>query len=47
MQDRWGDEMVKKGLMFAMGTHRVKMFNSWLLSGILQVQDTKQALLTL
>lgn len=47
MQDRWGDEMPSRGLLFAMGTHRVKMFNSWLLSGILQSQEPKQALLTL
>ena len=37
MRAQWGEEMPASGLVFAMGTHRVKMFKKWLLSGVLQV----------
>lgn len=45
MRRKWGEEMPAKGLVFAMGTHRVKMFKKWLLSGLLQVPEPTQGIL--
>lgn len=42
MRERFGREMPSKGVVFAMGTHRVKIFNNWLLSGVLRVDEEKQ-----
>lgn len=42
MRGRWGEEMPAKGLVFAMGTHRVRMFRKWLLSGIIQAPEVRQ-----
>jgi hypothetical protein len=42
MQKKFGEELPKKGVVFAMGTHRVKIFKNWLLSGILRVDEEKQ-----
>jgi hypothetical protein len=43
MKETWGNELPSKGLVFAMGTHRVKMFRKWLLSGVIQAHEPKQA----
>jgi hypothetical protein len=45
MKLRFGEEMIEKGLAFAMGTHRVKIFNNWLLSGVIRVNHDPQGLL--
>lgn len=45
MKERWGIEIPSRGVVFAMGTHRVKMFRSWLLSGVIQAREPKQAAL--
>jgi len=45
MEQRWGVDIPKKGVVFAMGTHRVKMFKSWLLSGIIQAKEPQQSYL--
>lgn len=42
MRQRFGEEYPQKGMAFAMGTHRVKMFNTWLLSGIIRVDYDSQ-----
>lgn len=42
MRTKWGEELPAKGLVFAMGTHRVKMFRKWLLSGIIQAPLPRQ-----
>jgi hypothetical protein len=42
MRVRWGEELPAKGLVFALGTHRVKMFKKWLLSGLIQVSEQNQ-----
>jgi hypothetical protein len=47
MKDRWGSELPAKGLVLAMGTHRVRMFNSWLLSGVIQAPELAQMSLVL
>lgn len=41
MKEKWGS-FDQQGLVFAMGTHRVKFWKSWLLSGLLRVQEVKQ-----
>lgn len=47
IKDRWGEAMPRGGLVFAMGTHRVKMFNTWLLSGVIQASIPQQSSLSL
>lgn len=47
MRQKWGDELPAKGLVFAMGTHRVRMFRKWLLSGIIQAPEPAQLSLLL
>lgn len=47
MKTKWGDEIPTNGVVFAMGTHRVKMFRKWLLSGIIQAPHLKQQSLLL
>jgi len=42
MIEKFGDEWPRRGLAFAMGTHRVKFYRKWLLSAILRVDDSKQ-----
>lgn len=42
MRERFGWEYPEKGVAFAMGTHRVKIFKNWLLSGVLRVDHEKQ-----
>ncbi|ABD53504.1 hypothetical protein [Jannaschia sp. CCS1] len=42
MQHRFGTEYPMKGVAFAMGTHRVPIFGTWLLSGILRVDEVAQ-----
>ncbi|MBF9046550.1 hypothetical protein LSUCC0031_05400 [Rhodobacterales bacterium LSUCC0031] len=43
MHQRWGNEIPKRGIAFAMGTHRVTKFNKWLLSGVIRVDHSPQA----
>lgn len=45
MQAKFGEEWPRRGIAFAMGTHRVKIFGSWLLSGILRLNEDPQGLL--
>lgn len=45
MQENFGEKIPAKGMAFAMGTHRVKMFKMWLLSGIIQAPELRQATL--
>lgn len=47
MKNRWGIELPASGLAFAFGTHRVKMFRKWLLSGVIQIPLDDQASLLL
>jgi hypothetical protein len=47
MKIKWGSELPSKGLVFAMGTHRVKMFRTWLLSGVIQAPEVQQLSLVL
>jgi hypothetical protein len=47
MKEKWGRDLPTKGLVFAMGTHRVKMFRMWLLSGIIQAPEISQLSLVL
>ncbi len=42
MKLRFGEEYPEKGVAFAMGTHRIKFYNNWLLSGILRVDHDNQ-----
>jgi hypothetical protein len=42
MQDKWGGDMPARGIAFAMGTHRVEVFDKWLLSGVIRVDETSQ-----
>ena len=41
MQQRWGDEMPEKGLLFAMGTHSLYP-DTWLINGIIQMGEIGQ-----
>lgn len=45
MKLRFGQEYPQKGMAFAMGTHRVEIFGTWLLSGILRVDEDAQGVL--
>lgn len=42
MEAKFGDEWPKKGMVFAMGTHRNPNWENWLLSGILRVDQEDQ-----
>ncbi len=43
MQERFGVEYPKKGMVFAMGTHRNKLYkDTWLLSAVLRVDEDPQ-----
>lgn len=42
MKEKFGEEYPEKGVAFAMGTHRVRMFNRWLLSGVLRLDVDDQ-----
>ncbi len=42
MREKWGQDMPARGIAFAMGTHRVKKFNKWLLSGVIRVDHSVQ-----
>lgn len=42
MKIKWGEEIPSSGIVFAMGTHRVPHWKSWLLSGVIQVKDLGQ-----
>ncbi len=46
MQDRWGDEMPGKGLLFAMGTHS-QYPDTWLINGLIQISEFGQLTLDL
>jgi hypothetical protein len=41
MQQRWGEEMPDKGMLFAMGTHS-RWPDTWLINGIIQMSDFGQ-----
>lgn len=43
MKLRFGVEYPERGIAFAMGTHRVKIYRGWLLSAILRVDETDQS----
>lgn len=42
MQEKFGEEWPRKGIAFAMGTHRNPNWKTWLLSGILRVDEDDQ-----
>ena len=42
MQEKFGVEYPEKGVVFAMGTHRVRHWKSWLLSGVIRADHTAQ-----
>ena len=42
MRQKFGADYPSKGMAFAMGTHRVTMFKSWLLSGVLTAPPVTQ-----
>ena len=42
MIQKWGFDIPQRGVVFAMGTHRVPIFKNWLLSGIIQAESPKQ-----
>lgn len=42
IKEKWGEELPAKGIVFAMGTHRVRMFKKWLLSGVIQAAEPRQ-----
>lgn len=43
MRTTWGEEIPRRGLVFAMGTHRVKIYRNWLLSGVIQAPEVTQS----
>lgn len=42
MKVRWGEKIPARGVVFAMGTHRVKIFKNWLLSAVIQAPEPPQ-----
>lgn len=46
MEARWGEEMPKKGLLFAMGTHS-QYPDTWLINGLIQMSEVGQLALAL
>ncbi|WP_305970458.1 MULTISPECIES: hypothetical protein [unclassified Mameliella] len=47
MTERWGQEYPTRGMAFAMGTHRVKIYRNWLLSAVLRADRVEQSSLNL
>ena len=47
MMDRWNTEIPDRGVVFAFGTHRVKKYDTWLLSAVIQMPPERQAYLDL
>lgn len=42
MKDVWGQKMPAAGIVFAMGTHRVRFFKTWILTGVIRADRLEQ-----